>query len=1002
MKTRPILFAATLAAALGSPMGLWATADDVTSTYIINADFTGDQGAWNLQKANIYSSSQSNKCQEFYNGSVNSSWWRMSQTIKNLPEGVYRFTLHGFTRAEGYEQSQTAVFTNTTDCAHITPMWLRHKYTAYGSYPNDMGTVSTAFYADGSHWLNTVDNIIVTDGTLTIGAQNVGQLNGGNTWSIVGNAKLYQLNGADLRTLMNETLTEANAWATKNYTGGISALNEAITTAQSLTDNALTWSAIKTLKQAIATYRQSGIATATADAPVDVTHLIRNADFESGAAFTTGTTNGSYNVPVGWAMTYGATHTNNNAGIAGSTIKQAGFNAPIPATQSKWAYSARLRWTDGSHITLKQTITLPAGTYALSADMANLGEAITPPTLELYNSRGTSLTKLIAPTTTALTAVNGEQFTLHATQEVTLRISFTQNMCCNTVGAVDNINLLYYGTASVDADAAKDEAAAQITSTETTALNNTLELFVNLYNKDSYTGNKKWNALIESVAQAETTKDNLNATATQTTQAETTVSKGMRWIDAYEVVTQATDGNVTALITNPDAASGTTGWSTTLVNTLSSEPYAPVGGAYFDGGNWHGSSWTAKMNQEIFLPAGYYSLNFINRHSAASTMQVSLAGKTLQCIAPTTEAQAGNIFTYATAGSDEATANSGKGYGWNRQSMGFYLDAETETTLNVLAEAATQYQWFSIDEFRLQRAETSDEPVVVNHHITASGTVDATRLKAMLNADTRSLDLRACNIMNGELTMPAHANPNMVIYAPVGLLEQTANVVCNDVCTTLELTDRKPFNAPRAFTAQNAHYSRSAYMDGAYETICLPFTSALPSSDFVLEEVESDGTDNVKLKATADTELQARKAYFMRYTGTPSDERKTLDFNDTSAYIDAFESPTASGLFGSSDVYTVESGTTSIYMVDAKNCRLTLANEGSWSAPFRACYATTQAMEANLSLIPDMSVTYINSTTEASTKVHEVYDLMGRKIPMTQSLKKGIYIINNKKVVVGE
>ena len=198
-------------------------------------------------------------CWEFWNGSVGSTSFDIHQDITALPNGVYRLEMGGFNRANK-DYSDVYVYANTTDREFAVSMkTLASGTSAYGSTPNSMSQAKTALY-NSSVWTNTVDNIIVKDGKLTIGTRNVSQLNGGDTWTIIGNVKLYKLEGTALAALMSATIADAQTWAAKNYQG-VGTLNTAITTAQGIANASLTYEAIMALINALDAYKVGSLNT---------------------------------------------------------------------------------------------------------------------------------------------------------------------------------------------------------------------------------------------------------------------------------------------------------------------------------------------------------------------------------------------------------------------------------------------------------------------------------------------------------------------------------------------------------------------------------------------------------------------------------------------------------------------------------------------------------------------------------------------------------------------
>lgn len=99
----------------------------------------------------------------------------------------------------------------------------------------------------------------------------------------------------------------------------------------------------------------------------------------------------------------------------------------------------------------------------------------------------------------------------------------------------------------------------------------------------------------------------------------------------------------------------------------------------------------------------------------------------------------------------------------------------------------------------------------------------------------------------------ATGNQNLVLYvAEDAVVKNTNNVVIGDECASLILTDGYSFAAPKAFTANNASYSRT--MDTTWGTICLPYAVA---SDESTAYYEITGVENDVITLTKYDELPA-------------------------------------------------------------------------------------------------------------------------------------------------
>jgi len=126
--------------------------------------------------------------------------------------------------------------------------------------------------------------------------------------------------------------------------------------------------------------------------------------------------------------------------------------------------------------------------------------------------------------------------------------------------------------------------------------------------------------------------------------------------------------------------------------------------------------------------------------------------------------------------------------------------------------------------------ETSNQPT---HTLTTvSGDYSATKAFESLNLALQNLDKATAHIIDvtGVTKIPSGktfstGNSNALIKASSGLnIGNTPNVIVNNVCKQLMLTDKLPFHVEEAFTANSATYSRD--MQTAWGTLCLPFAIA--------------------------------------------------------------------------------------------------------------------------------------------------------------------------------
>lgn len=196
--------------------------------------------------------------------------------------------------------------------------------------------------------------------------------------------------------------------------------------------------------------------------------------------------------------------------------------------------------------------------------------------------------------------------------------------------------------------------------------------------------------------------DAKTATATSATDADTKTAAIITALRAYYESHALAEGvedavNMTAKIANATDPTNNDGWTWTgnKNNPASNEPWTDADGtsnhSYFDGGNWSANSWTTTMKQTVTVPAGKYLLTAKARAAAGVTftMAVGEASVNLPHVGST-----GNVFDR----------------GWGDASVEFETDGNPAEIL-VSASTSTQYEWFSISDFRLVQLEAIEVPV---------------------------------------------------------------------------------------------------------------------------------------------------------------------------------------------------------------------------------------------------------------------------------------------------
>jgi len=515
-----------------------------------------------------------------------------------------------------------------------------------------------------------------------------------------------------------------------------------------------------------------------------MTYLINNPGFEKGYTTSLVTSNGGYNAPIGWTMTYGDTHTNNNAMIAGPDVNIIGNGNNMTSVPSEGNLQTfiRLRWTTGSNIKCSQTVSsLPAGRYKLSVDM-KLKDAGTSTTAKFIGTVGGTTVISKSPTSTTYTTYNSDAFDVLDNASLTLALDVTQSGANEACAFFDNVKLTYYGdplaAAVAEYDAAKLAAQTAFTNATLDVVKTQLTTAIDL-------------------SVDKTSLSELSAAVTQLNAAIAVANKAALFVDK----------NATAVISNPSFTSNVSSWTTTDVTNSASysmkstaaEQYNAAQGGYFDGGNWGGTGWSSTTYQDLpNLPAGTYTLRFAARASAGVTMTLFAS------------VDGGVTKISSAVPALEAAANTGSlGHGWSW--VGLTVDVASGQTLRIGMQASTAglHQWLSMDEFSLYYGtnvvETTPDQIVL------SGDVDAakiTEIEASVGSKT-SLNLTGANAKT-DLVI-SNTNPNLVVYnsANSKLSVENAILVKDGIAEAINLNENYSFKVPVAFTATSVSYVRS-------------------------------------------------------------------------------------------------------------------------------------------------------------------------------------------------
>ena len=293
-----------------------------------------------------------------------------------------------------------------------------------------------------------------------------------------------------------------------------------------------------------------------------------------------------------------------------------------------------------------------------------------------------------------------------------------------------------------------------------------------------------------------------------------------------------------------------------------------------------------------------------------------------------------------------------------------------------------------------------------------------------LGKDLTAVDLSKMSGIN--VTLSDDMNPNCLYFfaddATIPDSFDGKNVVSGTTAGNISLTDGYPFYTPFTFTAMEASYTRTftngyAPNGSGWNTITLPFAvdnvttggnnldwchyTTDTGKDFYLMEFVSDNGSVINFNHAV--EFKAYTPYIIGVPGADYGEwnlvGKEIKFSAANAIVKAGKKSISKGTnyeflgtFGGMEPET-------IYKLNDEG-RCFVRQDGD-ETPFRAYFKGTGTTNSSLSITFDGSDSSGIAEVPTSTKKQSgIYDLRGIKVSNSwDSLPKGIYIVNGKKVV---
>lgn len=263
-----------------------------------------------------------------------------------------------------------------------------------------------------------------------------------------------------------------------------------------------------------------------------------------------------------------------------------------------------------------------------------------------------------------------------------------------------------------------------------------------------------------------------------------------------------------------------------------------------------------------------------------------------------------------------------------------------------------------------------------------------------------SIDLSNVSAIASDAAI-ASPNPNALIYVPQNIsLANEQNVVADNHCLKLVLTDGYNFNAPVSFVADEASYQRNVAFN--WGTICMPYAVESDGNVqyYTLSEV-NDQSQQMLFKAVDKVEAGV-PAVFCNFDGTSSETLQVKASNveistmAQNANTDA-QNWLMKGTYTSEDV-EADASSNIYYIADNLFWH---ANKTFKVAPFRGWFENSNVLSMPAKMFGiciDDQVTNIGAVNKMTGDKPLIYDLSGRQIKSVVSGQ--INIINGKKCIV--
>lgn len=274
---------------------------------------------------------------------------------------------------------------------------------------------------------------------------------------------------------------------------------------------------------------------------------------------------------------------------------------------------------------------------------------------------------------------------------------------------------------------------------------------------------------------------------------------------------------------------------------------------------------------------------------------------------------------------------------------------------------------------------------------------DFATLAGKLKDGITSIDMRGTTTKNVDVNAMRGAHSNVLVFADEAY--DANNIVANKNCANLVLTNAQPFATPEDFNAVNVSITRQVY--AGKNTLCLPFYVSkedLGAQAIATYTGNEDKDGKTIINFDKKSNVDANIPFIAQFD--EANAKETLTFKDKGVVNTPAE-------MGNPFTGTYTPGfATGKYGLNAEG----LFQKGGDNAKinaFSAYLTLTEAQEAKPVLLSiGGETTGINAATIANgNETVKVYNLQGCLVATAKSLNdlhlaSGVYIVNNKKVIV--